>query len=252
MAKARKGCSKRGRGGTVACCVNVTRRIVRVASFADDAENHHIQILDGDRAADMAHGEFESQTLLTSHIPEYVEPPIAWGTYENDSSTAFFLTRYRHLLEELPPTSELLAIVKKLHQTAKSPNGKFGYHITTFFGPDPMDNEWTNSWEVYYDREFRHAIDYVQARLGEGNHDAELAELAAQIVEKVIPRLLRPLQTGGRSITPTLCHGDLWDSNVQLDAFTRRPVLFDPCCFYGHHESQFTDPLPASYLKVKG
>lgn len=199
--------------------------------------NTYTQVLDGDRAEDMAHGEFESQTALSNHIPDNVEPPIAWGTYENDPSTSFFITRFRHLLEELPPISELLTIVKRLHQTSKSPTGKFGFHITTFFGPSPMDNEWTDSWEVYYDREFRDAVDYVQARLGEGNHDDELTEIAAQMTEKVIPRLLRPLQTGGRSITPTLCHGDLWDSNVQLDAMTNRPVTFDPCCFYGHNES---------------
>lgn len=90
---------------------------------------------------------------------------------------------------------------------------------------------------MYYDREFRDAVDYMQTRLGEGSHDAELTELAAQMVDKGIPRLLRPLQTGGRSITPTLCHGGLWESNVQVDAVTNRAVTFDPCCFYGHNES---------------
>lgn len=73
-------------------------------SFTDDAVEHHTQILQGDRAEDMAHGEFESQAALAANIPDNVEPPIAWGTYKSDPFTSFFLTRFRHLLEELPPT----------------------------------------------------------------------------------------------------------------------------------------------------
>ena len=37
----------------------------------------------------------------------------------------------------------------------------------------------------------------------------ELNELYVAIYEKVIPRLLRPLETGGRQIEPCLVHGDL-------------------------------------------
>lgn len=55
-------------------------------------------------------------------------------------------------------------------------------------------------------------------------------------IEKVVPRLLRPLQTGGRTIKPSLCHGDLWDGNIQMDIDTQKRVVFDPCPFYGHHE----------------
>lgn len=99
------------------------------------------QMREGERAEDKGHGEFESQTALLAHIPNNIEPPIAWGTCENDPSTSFFITRFRRLLDKLPPISELLPVVKKLHHTSSSPTGKFGFHITTFFGPSAMNNE---------------------------------------------------------------------------------------------------------------
>ncbi|KAH8682724.1 Fructosamine kinase-domain-containing protein [Xylariales sp. PMI_506] len=99
-----------------------------------------------------------------------------------------------------------------------------------------MDNNWTDSWEEYYTRKFRAALEYGQQPHG---RDDELCELGEEFIQKVIPRLLRPLQTGGRTIKPTLCHGDLWDANVQIDASTGQPVLFDSCSFYGHNEMDF-------------
>lgn len=184
----------------------------------------------------MAMGEYVSSTTLRQYIPDNVVPPVAWGTFQQDESKSFFLTNFRYLVERLPPTPELLAIIKKLHQSSTSPNGKFGFPVTTFYGPPPMDNSWTDSWEEYYTRDFRSSVTYAQRSLG---NDPELARVAEQFIQIVIPRLLRPLQTGGNSIKPTLCFGDLWDANIQIDAITNQPVLFDPCSFYGHNESSW-------------
>lgn len=182
----------------------------------------------------MALGEFESSKALVQQIPESIVPPIAWGRFHEDPTKAFYLTHFRYLHEQLPTNSQLLSIVKKLHQSSCSPTGKFGFHVTTFWGPPPMDNRWTDSWEEYYTRKFRSALEYGQIPHG---RDQELCVLGEEFIQKVIPRLLRPLQTGGRSIKPTLCHGDLYDANIQIDSATNQPVLFDPCSFYGHNES---------------
>ena len=66
--------------------------------------------------------------------------------------------------------------------------------------------------------------------------DAELKILLGQMISKVIPRLLRPLETGGRQIRPCLVHGDLYSGNVSVDAATGGPVLFDAACLYAHNE----------------
>lgn len=39
---------------------------------------------------------------------------------------------------------------------------------------------------------------------------SELQDLAPGMFEKVIPRLLRPMETNGRSMKPSLVHGELW------------------------------------------
>lgn len=184
----------------------------------------------------MAKGEYEGQKALAAYMPDHVVHPIAWGAFEQDSKAkAFFLTSFRSLQAQTPPVSQFLPILKTLHQSSVSPNGKFGFHVTTFYGAPPMINDWTDSWEEFFTREFRSDLAHAQENRGE---DPELNEVAEEFIDKVIPRLLRPLQSGGRSIKPTLCHGDLWDGNIQIDVDTKQPIIFDACCFYGHNESQ--------------
>ena len=68
--------------------------------------------------------------------------------------------------------------------------------------------------------------------------DTELKMLFGQLVNKVIPRLLRPLETGGRQTKPSLVHGDLYSGNVSVDAVTGRPILYDATCLYAHNECE--------------
>ena len=56
------------------------------------------------------------------------------------------------------------------------------------------------------------------------------------MVEKVIPRLLRPMETNGRSIKPALVHGDLWCGNAAIDVQADAPLIYDPSSFYAHNE----------------
>ena len=42
----------------------------------------------------------------------------------------------------------------------------------------------------------------------------EYDALREVLIEKVIPRLLDPLVSDGRTIKPCLVHGDLWDENA--------------------------------------
>lgn len=55
-------------------------------------------------------------------------------------------------------------------------------------------------------------------------------------LEKVVPRLLLPLQAEGRILKPCLIHGDCWDGNTAVDATTGEAFVFDVGCFYGHNE----------------
>lgn len=202
-----------------------------------------MQIVKRAEWVDMARSEYDSQKALAAVIPEHVIPPVAWGLFEEDPSHSFFMTEFRYLRQKVPSLALFIGIVKRLQQNSKSPTGKFGFHSTTYFGPPAMRNDWTDSWEEFWGRQFQSDIDYAQEVYG---YDQELAELTKNFITTVVARLLRPLQTGGRVLKPSLCHGDLWDGNVQIDTATNQVILFDSCAFYGHGESKQSLPCTTS------
>lgn len=65
---------------------------------------------------------------------------MAYGTLKSDPSALFFLTLFRPLSEEVVDPRRLAEILGTLHQTSVSPNGKFGFHVTTFNGVVPLVN----------------------------------------------------------------------------------------------------------------
>lgn len=70
--------------------------------------------------------------------------------------------------------------------------------------------------------------------------DEEMDVLLTAMFDKVILRLLRPMETAGRKIKPVLCHGDLWHGNVRMDKATGQPILYDATAFYGHSECKLS------------
>lgn len=59
---------------------------------------------------------------------------------------------------------------------------------------------------------------------------------------KIIPRLLRPLESEGRTLTPCIVHGDLWDGNASVDVNTGHPMIFDGTPLYAHNECKLSPP----------
>lgn len=175
---------------------------------------------------------------MWQHIPDNVVVPIAHGTLKSDDSKSFFLAAFRDFGDKIPDATKLVDVLKVLHTSAISPTGKFGFHVTTFNGFVPLVNDWCESWEEYYSRQLRSDVVWEQSVRGE---DADFNEVAERFFAKVIPRLLRPLQTGGRSIKPVLVHGDLWHGNVGIDEDTGQLILFDSCCCYAHNERKSFD-----------
>ncbi|KAB5525545.1 Fructosamine kinase-domain-containing protein [Coniochaeta sp. 2T2.1] len=174
---------------------------------------------------EIARGEYESQKALQEYLPNNVSIPAAYGTFK-DGKTSFFLTPFRDLSLDVPSPPEFAEVVAKLHTTSVSPTGKFGFHITTYVGRVPVINDWCDTWEEWFTRDFREGLAFERSVNGA---DLHFDELAAEFLKKVVPRLLRPLETGGRSVKPKLLHGELWEVCVyghnELDAclLSRRP-----------------------------
>lgn len=103
---------------------------------------------------------------------------------------------------ELPDVDRFTARLAELHRNSTSPNGKFGYHLTTYNGILPQDNKWTDTWEEYFSNNFRRMVELEEAAQGPSTEEQTLLVFA--ILDKVIPRLLRPLETEGRKVKPCL------------------------------------------------
>ncbi|KAN0101978.1 Fructosamine/Ketosamine-3-kinase [Hyaloscypha variabilis] len=200
-----------------------------------------IKAVSKDVGKNMVQGEFESMKAIHAISPGFVSKPIAWGTYETVQDTHFFLCEFRDMMEDMPEPHKFTSCLADLHQNSKSPNGKFGFHVATYGGNLPQMNDWEDSWETLFAKSMRLALDLEIRAKG---HDPEFDVLVPTIFNKVIPRLLRPLESEGRSVKPSLVHGDLWYANSGIDVDTNAPLIFDACSFYGHNEYEFGQWMP--------
>ncbi|KAL8773177.1 MAG: hypothetical protein Q9209_001853 [Squamulea sp. 1 TL-2023] len=180
-------------------------------------------------------GTFESEETLYAFAPNNVPKPLAWGTYKGEPDKHFYICDFYDMTDDLPDIQKFCAVVAQIHldSMGKSPMGKYGFPVTTHLAYVDNDNSWSDSWEEWYAKALKRMLEEEENSHGP---DEELAILTAAIFEKVIPRLLRPLETGGRQILPCLIHSDLWPGNVKPDALTGEPIIFDSCAFWGHNE----------------
>jgi len=192
-----------------------------------------IKVISDDVGRKMMHGEYESMKAIHKLQPDFVPKPIAWGTYESVPNTHFFLCQFKDMTDEMPDPDQFTARLAALHQNSESPNGQFGFHITTYSGNLPQINDWETSWETYFTKSMRLAFELEFEAKGP---DPEFDTLVPVLFEKVIPRLLRPLESEGRSVKPSLVHGDLWYANSGIDVDTGESLVFDACSFYAHNE----------------
>ncbi|KAK6821318.1 hypothetical protein PG987_015718 [Apiospora arundinis] len=187
----------------------------------------------GDQGRKVLLGEHLCMNKIYDTMPDLVPKTIAWGSYLDIPNVHFFLADFRPMREGLPDLDSFPAKIAKLHRVATSPNGKFGFDVTTFHGNTPIEHGWSNTWEEYFTRTTKVLFELEQEAQG---YNEEIRELMVPFFSKVVPRLLRPLETGGRSIQPSLIHGDLWHGNASTDSETCLPIIFDAASFYAHNE----------------
>ena len=111
-------------------------------------------------------------------------------------------------------------------------------------GNIPNNNQWCDTWEGYFRRSLSYLID-LERTIHSAN--PEMDNLSSALMQKVVPRLLRPMETGGNKIEPVLLHSDMWHGNVSVDSMTGNPILYDPGSFYGHHEYEMAPWRAARY-----
>ena len=136
----------------------------------------------------------------------------------------------------MPEPPEFCEKLAKLHKNSISPNGKFGFHVVTYNGDLPQEISCTDTWEECFANGMKHMFKLNVERAGPCK---ELEDLMPDFFDKVIPRLLRPLETSGNTVKPSLVHGDLWCGNTAVDINNDSPLVFDPSSFWAHNECTF-------------
>ena len=180
----------------------------------------------------MTEGEFESLKALHAVSPVFTPEVYAWGRYEKlEPETYFLLAEFRDVGEQPPDPVTFTARLAELHRNSVSPTGKFGFHATTCHAKlTQITDCWEDSWAVLYQKQLGHM---AKMDLEKNEVTPGFKVVCDLTLEKVIPRLLEPLQSEGRSIKPCLIHGDLWDENTATDMNTGEPFVFDAGSMYG-------------------
>ncbi|KAF2751821.1 hypothetical protein M011DRAFT_516270 [Sporormia fimetaria CBS 119925] len=192
---------------------------------------YHIQVSQGDVGKGMA-------------MPNLAPRPIGWGVYAQEPDVYFFLCAFRDMTGDIPDPSSFPRMLAVMHKNGVSPTGKFGFPVTTYHGRFPQDTTKCDTWEESFSRSMSRFFELEEESQG---FDEEMAQLRKALMEKVIPRLLRPMETEGRKIIPSLVHGDLWDGNASVDAATGLPIIFDACSSYAHHEYELAPWRPTRH-----
>ncbi|OTA95658.1 hypothetical protein M434DRAFT_9512 [Hypoxylon sp. CO27-5] len=188
----------------------------------------------GELGRDMMSSEYRCMSRIHAITPELVPEPIAWGTYSSIPDAHFLLCEFRRMTGELPPAEALAKKIAELHRRrSDGSGGRFGSDVPTFHGNVRVDHGWSDSWEEYFARTTRVLFELEQEVRGPNK---EIRQMMTPFFGKVIPRLLRPLETNGHSIRPSLIHGDLWHGNAETDEETGRPIIFDAASYYAHNE----------------
>jgi fructosamine-3-kinase len=203
-------------------------------------QSFFIKTLSIDHSKDMVVGEYESMNAIHNVLPGFVPKPVAWGTCEAKPNTHFLICEFREMTTDMPEPNKFAALLAGVHQKSQSPTGKFGFHVTTYAGNLPQYVGWEDSWQAFFTKSLRRALSLEMERKGPSE---ELDILIPVLFDKVIPRLLSPLESEGRKVKPSLVHGDLWYANSGIDVATGQPLVFDACCFFAHNECMFGNTL---------
>ncbi|KAM0323295.1 hypothetical protein ACHAQA_008887 [Verticillium albo-atrum] len=208
---------------------------------AGEEKKYFMKVSVGHHGREALKGEFTSTSTIYSITPSFCPKPIACGTFKGDVDTHFYLCNFYDFTEGLPDPDSFCRQLATLH-SKKSTNGKFGFECVTYNGNLPQDNTWFDSWEEFFAHGLRHILALHKERAGP---NADLDAVLPPLFETVIPRLLRPLESNGRKVKPSLVHGDLWCGNASIvDEDTEEGIVYDPASFWAHNEYELGNWRP--------
>lgn len=147
--------------------------------------------------------------------------------------------------DDIPKPEAYMAppIALHLRSTGQSRTGKFGFGVNTRFGHMSQSNGWEESWQVWWTKHMEMVVAREEGI--RGAHSPENKILTDDFLKIVLPRYLSPLETGGRSIKPCLCHFDMWPGNVKYKLDKKSVIVYDANALWAHNEGESQTARPS-------
>jgi len=144
---------------------------------------------------------------------------------------------YRERTSDPVDPTAFCTMLARLHTRSRSPDNRFGFPVATFFGEVLNEKMACETWEECFTACLRHMLALDEEINGV---EEALVELREELIVRVVPRLLRPLETGGRKIKPALIHGDLCAANAGVadsaDGVGTCVMVWRPAALFAHNE----------------
>ncbi|KAI5849863.1 Fructosamine kinase-domain-containing protein [Tricharina praecox] len=185
----------------------------------------------------MMRGEYESLSAIHSVVPTFCPRPISWGAFKTKPNTYYSLCVYHERTSGPSDAAAFCSMLARLHVRSRAPDNRFGFPVATFFGEVLNEKMACESWEECFTACLRHMLALDEEINGV---DDTLVALREELIARVVPRLLRPLESGGRRIKPALIHGDLCAANAgaadSADGVGSNAMVWRPAALFAHNE----------------
>ncbi|KAL8643914.1 MAG: hypothetical protein Q9226_008042 [Calogaya cf. arnoldii] len=213
----------------------VTAKIA--ATSADGKPKFYfLKCAEGSQGKAMLHGEFNSMCELYETAPNLVPKPYTWGSLNvSNPHTWFFLSDFIEMTNQHPDPVQLCTKLVAMHQASLSNSSMFGFYVNTCQGNLAQQTSWNYSWVDYYIQLLKGAIRLNTEINGPWKN---LEQRIDRLITHVVPLVLEPLESDGRTVEPCLIHGDLWDGDIGTDSQTGEIYIFDASAHYAHYEME--------------
>ena len=205
-------------------------------------KTYSIKMLPNKIGHDILRGEYNSLRALSDIYAPLVPNPIAWGTLQQNANSHFLLCDAHDMDSKTVDTERFIAALAIMHRKSAAPGSRFGFHVPTFVAGVAQDNRGRVTWEEYFSVNFRSFVE-VMGKI-DGAAGVVCDDLTEAILMKVIPRLLRPLESGERSVTPVLLHGNVSPYDTPASLISDGSTVGSPGAFYGHNEYDLRNFAP--------
>ncbi|CZT08661.1 uncharacterized protein RAG0_13675 [Rhynchosporium agropyri] len=213
-------------------------------TLAGEAKAYFLKCAEYDQGRAMLESEFLSMDDIHKVSENFVPKSYGWGQLSvSEPKTYFYIRDLLDLKHQDPDPMSLCKKLVTLHKSSESPTGMFGFPIKPVRGNLPLETSWNQNWSKFFEQLFRGSLALDEKINGPWKDLGHLVDLA---MSHVVPQLLGPLEAEGRSIKPSLIHGDLWEGNIGTDPKTGEIYIFDASSYYAHHEMELGmwRPLP--------